>query len=73
MDIGVRPAGRRLTLRVTALALAPGLARDQLALPIFKSLQLLTSLLSSLALDSYILGYKLNELRSLFDVSLFIN
>lgn len=54
IDTGVRPAGRRLTLRVMALALAPGGARDQLPLPIFKSLRLLTSLLSSLALDSCI-------------------
>jgi hypothetical protein len=33
------------------LALAPGGARDQLALHIFKSLRLSSSLLSSLALD----------------------
>jgi hypothetical protein len=39
---------------VRALALASGGARDQLAFPIFKSLQLSSSLLSSLALDSCI-------------------
>src|SRR5271169_2202067 len=46
---------------------APGGARDQPPLPIFESLRLSSSLLSSLALDSCIIGYQLIGLRPLIE------